>query len=1071
MAAVTSQARYVGLAMSGVFGVLMTLGLEVGPRVPQAAVWMGARMASTVARRLTPVPTSTPWNGVVYLKSPNLAALEAQARAVSDPASRQYHHFWTRSQILRKFAPGTQEVAAARDSLRREGFHVGPVTGLGLGIRVSGSVGLIDRVWAARLKRTASGRSVETRPVLLRGPLAQSVAYISNLSPRKDPTAPVVRQLTPSVATLSVQNTHHNISLTAEGPIRVPCGQNILLSLSAVDPTTHQPLKGWNIAANPSFNANLSSYQVGDLNGSLALNQAGKDTLVLSSSSPYQGVWQISLSHGNSTYTATVSGLAWTGSTVVSNNLSPAQVNAAYHANALVNAASRAGGMRIGIFADSRPTLSDMTLFEKRFHLPPSAVHVIPVDGGEAKVVPGWHSELMLDMERAVSSAPGATLDLYTVPPKGSITDTVAAAVNQNVDQVYSISAVEPETSISSARVKVWDALLAEGTLQGMTFVAGSGDSGPFAAPHSNRPIPNWPASSAWVTAVGGTQLGLNPRTSAIASQWAWGPDGLWENQIDGSGGGYSKIQPVPWWQKGIVPTSAPGRGVPDIAFLGAAPYYATVNNGVWEGMAGTSASAPTWAGWVADLAVLDGRQGWMNPTLYATYRADAAAFEPVTHGQNSVYQAGPGWNPLTGLGSVVVDRFWEDDRVQSVNLALSRPATSHVKTAAVQVSLLNGRGKPATLAGLSVQLAVSGGRSVSVDGGPSGTGASATTNVRGQAVFHLASRQPGRFAVRVRVLADGRTLAVSRPLSVRWTSSSTTKPPFMTRLSATTAQLADKAARMLFPTGVQSHTAVILAPSLTPKLALAAVTLAKAEEAPVLFTSSSGALPTTTIGTMRTLQIKHVIAIGQMSAKGLGLPTGISLSEQVWSPTAADTFVRVAEQTLVREKSQRLVVVSGTASVFTRLAAVNLAIGRRAGLLMLPAGPVAGSASHLLNSAHSVVLVGRLPSASKVRRRPTGTVVGSTDVKTLLASDAARGSTSNLVIFNANAANETALGVIAAEVAANIPSALIPVERTGIPPAASTYLGGIASARLNNLVVLGESSRVGGQIESKLRH
>ncbi len=1069
MAQGTFQARYAGLALSGVFGVSLTLGLDAGPRIPETMVWMGARVAGVVARRLAPVPKTALWNGVVYLKSPNLAALEAAARAVSNPASRQYHHFWTRAEIMQKFAPSMQALAAARDSLRQEGFVVGSATGLGLGLHVSGSVGLVDRVWAARLKRTASGQSIATRPVVLKGPLAQSVAYISNLSARGERRAPVVRAFTPSVTTLTVQSPDHNISLTPEGPISVAAGQNILLALHAVDATTHQPLKGWNIAANPSFNANLSSYQVGDLNGSLALNQSGKDVVVLSSSSPYQGKWQISLSHGSSTYSATVTGLAWTGPTVVSSNLSPQQVNTAYHANALVSAARKAGGMRIGIFADSRPTLSDMTLFEKRFHLPPSAVHIIPVDGGETKAVPGWHGELMLDMERAVSSAPGATLDLYTVPPKGSITDTVAAAVNQNVDQVYSISAVEPEGSMASARVKVWDALLAEGTLQGMTFVAGSGDSGPFADPHSNRPIVNWPAASAWVTAVGGTQLGLNPHTSAIQSQWAWGPDGLWENQIDGSGGGYSQIQPVPSWQKGIVPASAPGRGVPDIAFLGAAPYYATVDDGIWEGMAGTSASAPTWAGWVADLAVLDGRQGWMNPTLYAIYRSDSAAFDPVTHGQNSVYQAGPGWNPLTGLGSVVLDRFWEDDRVASVKVTAVRP-TKNAKTIAVQVSLFNRRGRPATLAGLEVQLTVPGGRLVSVNGGPSGIGGTATSNAHGQAVFHLVSRQPGRFTVRVRVVANGRTLAVGKPLPLNWTRSEASAPPIMVRLSGSTPELAANSARMLYPTGVVSHTALILAPGLTPKLALAAVTLAKAESAPVLFTNRSGALPTVSIETMRALQITHVIALGQMTAKGLGLPAGISLSEQVWSPLAANTFVQVAEQTLVREKSRRLIVVSGQAPAFTRLAAVNLAVSRRAGLLMLPAGPVVGSASHLLSSVRSVVLVGRLPSASKVRRRPTATVMGSTDVKTLLAADVARGSANNLVIFNGDAVNETALSVIAAEIAANIPSALIPVGRSGIAPPVSAYLGRIASRQLNNLVVVGESSQVGGQVERKLR-
>jgi subtilase family serine protease len=78
----------------------------------------------------------------------------------------------------------------------------------------------------------------------------------------------------------------------------------------------------------------------------------------------------------------------------------------------------------------------------------------------------------------------------------------------------------------------------------------------------------------------------------------------------------------------------------------------------------GTSSSTPLWAGVIA-LADQEAGQplGYVNPALYAIARspADHQAFHDVTTGDNSIlwptgvftgYTAGPGWDPVTGLGS-----------------------------------------------------------------------------------------------------------------------------------------------------------------------------------------------------------------------------------------------------------------------------------------------------------------------------------------------------------------------------------------------------------------------------------
>jgi kumamolisin len=65
----------------------------------------------------------------------------------------------------------------------------------------------------------------------------------------------------------------------------------------------------------------------------------------------------------------------------------------------------------------------------------------------------------------------------------------------------------------------------------------------------------------------------------------------------------------------------------------------------------GTSAVAPLWAGLVALLNEgLGHRLGFLNPFLYRP--GAQSGFFDITTGSNGAYQAGPGWDPCTGLGS-----------------------------------------------------------------------------------------------------------------------------------------------------------------------------------------------------------------------------------------------------------------------------------------------------------------------------------------------------------------------------------------------------------------------------------
>jgi kumamolisin len=90
------------------------------------------------------------------------------------------------------------------------------------------------------------------------------------------------------------------------------------------------------------------------------------------------------------------------------------------------------------------------------------------------------------------------------------------------------------------------------------------------------------------------------------------------------------------------------GRGVPDAAG-NADPQtgYAIVVDGQSTVVGGTSAVAPLWAGLIARINSLTGKnQGFINPVLSAAVSRD------VTTGNNGTFAASAGWDACTGWGS-----------------------------------------------------------------------------------------------------------------------------------------------------------------------------------------------------------------------------------------------------------------------------------------------------------------------------------------------------------------------------------------------------------------------------------
>ncbi|HEX4039612.1 MAG TPA: S53 family peptidase [Acidobacteriaceae bacterium] len=293
-------------------------------------------------------------------------------------------------------------------------------------------------------------------------------------------------------------------------------------------------------------------------------------------------------------------------------------------------------------------TTSDIQTYFSGLGLTPPTVVAVSVDGGtNAPGDPnGADGEVALDIQVAGSIANGARIAVYFAPntDQGFI-DAITTAVHDttNKPSVISISWGGPESSwVQTSVTALDDACQSAGAL-GVTITVASGDNGSSDGVSGGGNHVDFPASSPYVLACGGTELVGTGTTIAAETVWNDGTQG------GATGGGYSAVFPLPSWQTSAGITGS-GRGVPDVAG-DASPEsgYNILVDGQQEVVGGTSAVAPLWA---ALLALINQKKGapagFVNPTLYP----DSKDFRDITQGNNGAYKAGPGWDACTGLGS-----------------------------------------------------------------------------------------------------------------------------------------------------------------------------------------------------------------------------------------------------------------------------------------------------------------------------------------------------------------------------------------------------------------------------------
>ncbi|HEY4225365.1 MAG TPA: S53 family peptidase [Pseudolysinimonas sp.] len=352
----------------------------------------------------------------------------------------------------------------------------------------------------------------------------------------------------------------------------------------------------------------------------------------------------------------------------------PAQLRSAYGISALPKSTNGAGQTVAIIDAYASPTIvADVNAYSAALGEPPltSATYqqIVPttdqfVDKEACQEPSGWQGEQTLDVESVHAIAPGAKV-LYVGGYNcgGGLDVAMSKILDGGLSNIVSNSYGDEGEDVGADVLAGETNLYLQAAGEGIGLYFSSGDNGDE-TPNGLSPQPDFPASSPWVTAVGGTSLGIDEK-GAISAETGWGdlldkivadpttPAGLaYADPLPGSvygggaGGGRSTVFAQPAYQRGVVPAAlAQGnRVMPDIAAL-ADPYtgfligISPINDDTTlttdpfenETYGGTSLASPLTAAQIALVQqTTHSRVGFANPTLYAIDRVLPASYRDV---------------------------------------------------------------------------------------------------------------------------------------------------------------------------------------------------------------------------------------------------------------------------------------------------------------------------------------------------------------------------------------------------------------------------------------------------------
>lgn len=304
----------------------------------------------------------------------------------------------------------------------------------------------------------------------------------------------------------------------------------------------------------------------------------------------------------------------------------------------------------------------------------------------------GWYGEETLDVEAVHGMAPAAKIVFVGAPNNYQDLDAAMNhVVDQHLAQIVTNSYGFSTELLPTGYVKPFEDTLIQAAAEGIGVYFSSGDNGDETS-RFGFATPNWPAVSPWVTAVGGTSLGVDQNNNrALETGWGTSNYNCTGNTctrtgwLYGAGGGVSLLFAKPAYQSAL---NVSGRAIPDVAALGdpqtglLVGQTQTFPDGTYYDeyrIGGTSLASPVFAGIMALADQAAGQpHGFANPLFYANTGAfydvlsvkTAVARRNFNNGVDAsagtadrlrtfddysgspTQQTNPGWDNVTGLGT-----------------------------------------------------------------------------------------------------------------------------------------------------------------------------------------------------------------------------------------------------------------------------------------------------------------------------------------------------------------------------------------------------------------------------------
>ncbi len=510
----------------------------------------------------------------VHLKLRNQAAFDKAVRDLYTPGSPTYHH-WLNNEDIAKYGPSSADVETVTSELKSHGLSVLSVSPDNLSIRVRGSASSVENAFHTQIhefERQGRVFHANVSPAQLGGParaLIHSVSGLTNFQMR-----PFLK--------------------------------------FQVDPRTGKP------HTLPTKSGTLATAAAGTGFAAIATNDCFKNPASISLTTQGASL-PLGQYYGN-TYDQGGLLCSWT----------PAQLQQHYGLNAGYKQGLTGKGQTIVIVdgpTDGDLLTSDLKLFSQLAGLPAITSSNFKVLYPDGKPTPfalqnqNWQGEASLDVEWAHSIAPGANIIIEILPTQDwdELEYGIDYARTHKLGNVISNSYGYPEALFGAHTVDGFEQVLKVAAAAGIAVNFSSGDSGDAGTGSPSGGGQSFPATSEYVTAIGGTSIGI-PNGTRNGAEVGWGNnaailsaslDYVFDPPINygflgGAGGGESTFITKPWWEKSL---AGKGRVEPDISAL-ADPYTGVVlvEGGVAQaGIGGTSLACPIFS---AIWAIADQKAG-----------------------------------------------------------------------------------------------------------------------------------------------------------------------------------------------------------------------------------------------------------------------------------------------------------------------------------------------------------------------------------------------------------------------------------------------------------------------------